>query len=486
MRRRAAFGVTTQLAKARWKLRPAREHAVRAIKRLRNLVADPPPRSKELLFEGFALSYPDVTFRFRLLGRTYVHRVILHEVSKETFDGLAGDEWAPLLHHIGLLFAPFHCLLTDLASVRSTCGPLSDDLRQLYEDLAVGGLAEFRYLWGLDPRRRVTFRSDVGTAVPPARKVPLHDKVLLLNGGGKDSIVAGELLGAMGIPYAWFTARPRAAQAKIIALSSSTESYSVGFEVDPAVNRDARYGWGHMPTTGLISSLSLIPAILHGFRFVTTGAEYSASFPTRRFRGMDINHQYGKSYAFEAQIAEAIDRRLVEGLRYFSVLRPFEELRLAALLSRFDRYLGSFISCNVGLSRGEWCKSCPKCAFVFLLLYPLLDAGQLDRVFGENLFHRPRIRAFMLEAAGIGRKPWECVGTPEESQLALALSLEKSPELIFPEWPHREDLARACATLDIPAAVEKYVHGFHEPHRVPPEFEARLRSVARALTPGRG
>jgi hypothetical protein len=145
--------------------------------------------------------------------------------------------------------------------------------------------------------------------------------------------------------------------------------------------------------------------------------------------------------------------------------------------------LDAFVSCNEGFAKGLWCKACPKCAFVFLVLYPFLDGSQRQRVFGENLFYRPRIRNLILDLVRHGRKPWECVGTPEESQLALFLSLKKSPELVFREWPYRQDLERACAGLDVQAATAKYLHGFNVPHRLPPGFAERLNSVACKLTP---
>jgi hypothetical protein len=100
-------------------------------------------------------------------------------------------------------------------------------------------------------------------------------------------------------------------------------------------------------------------------------------------------------------------------------------------------------------------------------------------VFGQNLFERARMRRWILDLAAPGRKPWECVGTPEETQLALALSLKKSPDLVFNEWPYREDLERACSSLDIKSASTEILNGFHSPHRIPQEFASKLEEVMR-------
>ena len=44
--------VRDEVAKAQWRLGPARERVVRVGKRLRNLIVDPPPRSQELVYEA--------------------------------------------------------------------------------------------------------------------------------------------------------------------------------------------------------------------------------------------------------------------------------------------------------------------------------------------------------------------------------------------------------------------------------------------------
>jgi hypothetical protein len=482
MARDGALIFKDQFAKTAWSVGDVLASALRRLKRVRNLVTDPPPRTGEVIYEGYTFAYPEIRFRFRLGKEMYVHRVVLHVRSDKEFRSLAAPEWSALLHHIGLLFAPFHCRLTDLAGVRSTCMPLPVDLRQLHEAMSLNGLAEFRYRSGLDPTRPVLFSSDMSVEATRPLTPPLEDKVLVLNGGGKDSLVAAELFRAINMPFAWFTLGLSAVRSEVIAKSGATHAYSADYHLDPALGANARYSWGPPLVIGLVSSLALIPAVLYGYRYVAIGSEFSANFPTRTFRGMEINHQYGKSFSFESRLADVMARRLVEGIKYFSVLRPFYEIRLAAMFSRFDQYFESFISCNKGIGRGAWCKNCPKCAFVFLILYPFLDAAQLRRIFGEDLFQRRHIRVFILDLVSAGRKPWECVGTQQESQLALLLSLKKSPDLVFAEWPYRDDLERACASLDANAATEEFLHGFHGPHRIPDELAARLQAVTRRWT----
>jgi len=216
-----------RLAQASWTVDHAREMFGRALRAARNLVIDPPPRSDELIYEGYSLSYPEIHIRYRLRNAQYTHRVVLLDCSAEQFRSLEAAEWTPLLHHIGLSFAPFHQRVTDIAAVRATCMPLPDDLRRLYEASSLNGSAEFRYRSGLDPTRRIAYRSDVATEAPPPLRPRLEDKVLVLNGGGKDSIVAAELVRALGIPFAWFTVDTTAVQTAVIAASGSKHACSV-------------------------------------------------------------------------------------------------------------------------------------------------------------------------------------------------------------------------------------------------------------------
>src|SRR5687767_2977610 len=106
--RSAARRLADQLARTRWKLGRPREITARVVKRVRNLVADPWPRTAELLYLGYDLAPPDIAFRFRLGRHTYTHHVTLYDLPEDTFAGLRGAEWEPLLHHIGLMFAVYH------------------------------------------------------------------------------------------------------------------------------------------------------------------------------------------------------------------------------------------------------------------------------------------------------------------------------------------------------------------------------------------
>ena len=51
------------------------------------------------------------------------------------------------------------------------------------------------------------------------------------------------------------------------------------------------------------------------------------------------------------------------------MLRPLKEIQIAMLFSKYTKYHKVFKSCNLG-SKGstwEWCCSCPKCLFVYII-----------------------------------------------------------------------------------------------------------------------
>ncbi|NND60148.1 MAG: hypothetical protein HKN49_07750, partial [Gammaproteobacteria bacterium] len=157
------------------------------------------------------------------------------------------------------------------------------------------------------------------------------------------------------------------------------------------------------------------------------------------------------------------------------------DLRLAEIFSHHPQYFPAFFSCNVAMGTDKWCNRCHKCAFTYLALYPFMQLTDLDAIFGERLFEVTDIRRQVIELATAKIKPWECVGTVEESQLALAITLRKSPQMNFAEAPRRADLERACAGLDIDAACSNTLGTFLGPHNLPDFLEGKVQNYSEQL-----
>ena len=141
------------------------------------------------------------------------------------------------------------------------------------------------------------------------------------------------------------------------------------------------------------------------------------------------------------------------GINYFSFLRQYTELEIARMFSRYPKYFPFFLSCNEAYKtdsgrkkpKKKWCGKCPKCLFVYAVLYPYLDKKQLLKIFGKDLFEDKKLLPVMKSLIGEARlrpstmlgttarqrshKPFECVGTKKESRMAFNLSLKKAKKL---------------------------------------------------------
>ncbi len=103
------------------------------------------------------------------------------------------------------------------------------------------------------------------------------------------------------------------------------------------------------------------------------------------------------------------------------------------LFTRHPKYLELFTSCNRNwhlVAKKEmptlWCGECPKCAFAFALLAAFVPKETIVRLFGKNLFEDEKLIPLYKELLGLeGIKPFECVGTPEETKAAFQLIHER-------------------------------------------------------------
>ena len=122
-------------------------------------------------------------------------------------------------------------------------------------------------------------------------------------------------------------------------------------------------------------------------------------------------------------------------ITYFSLLRQFYEIRIVKMFSKYEKYFSLFSSCNKSLkvykneSDDLWCRKCPKCAFVFLILAPFMGRKKLIKIFSKDLLNDETLISTYQDLLGFGKvKPFDCVGTFDESQAALYLISRRHPE----------------------------------------------------------
>lgn len=357
---------------------------------------------------------------------------------------------------------------------------LSDDQAKFWTKVYERGLGEFFYRNEIDFRGIINF-SAVGGDIPKASTGALAESALVPIGGGKDSIVTAELMGKAGIDYNLISLRdalPIAETSRIIGKSRQV----IKRQIDPLLfELNERGAWnGHIPITAYISFLLVVCAILYDKKYICMSLEKSANYGQIDFFGMDVNHQYSKSEEFEEDLRKYVSQYIHEGIEYFSFLRAFNELKIAEIFShldRFEKFAPLFTSCNTNfrINRQKpdtlWCGKCPKCAFVFLILAPFVDKSQLVQIFGSNLLADPELESLYEEILGLKRfKPFECVGTVEESRAALwmihdrvqwrdDILMTKFSPLFRSEW----------TDVDWPSEV-KAILSLSDEHFIPKEF----------------
>ena len=344
---------------------------------------------------------------------------------------------------------------------------LTEEQANFWQKIYQRGLGEFFYSNQIDFRGLINFPHSPTAQIPQFSSKKLSERALLPIGGGKDSIVSAEILKKMGLEFEQFSLRdaePIRATAEAIGKPRQIVQRQLDAQLFQ-LNEQGAYN-GHVPITAHISFLLIVCAILDDYRYIVMSLEKSANEGQLLFHGMDINHQYSKSEEFEEDLRNYVSKYIDSEVEYFSLLRGYNELRIAEIfagLENFNRYAPVFSSCNANFKINKteipkrWCGHCPKCAFVFLILAAFVPKKELLGIFGENLLDKPELMELNEELLGLRNfKPFECVGTTEESQVALWLVSQKS------EWQNDwmvkhfiNDLIPRLATTDWKLAKEK-------------------------------
>jgi hypothetical protein len=328
-------------------------------------------------------------------------------------------------------------------------------LGQTYER----GLGEFFFVNKLDPKTTITFPAT--TESVPQLDVGNQTGLLIGLGGGKDSLLSAELLRDQPKVATW--SLNHRTQLEPLVARADLPHYYVERTWDEQLKalNDADALNGHVPISAIFACVGTIVSILTGFRDAVVSNESSASEPTMDYQGVAINHQYSKSLDFERSYQTVLAHCFGDSSRYYSLLRPFTELRIAELFSEygFEKYQDVFSSCNRAYTHDQthmsWCGECAKCAFVFLIFTPFIERAKLEALWGgKNLLLDPAHHETYLQLLGIaGDKPFDCVGEVKESRAAMRLAQDTYPELDYAfELPQDYDF-RAWSKDSIPAEL---------------------------------
>jgi hypothetical protein len=197
----------------------------------------------------------------------------------------------------------------------------------------------------------------------------------------------------------------------------------------------------------MVTLLTAVGALASGRGAVAMSNEHSSSIPNLRWHNTDINHQWSKSWDAEQLIADAISERIGNEFVVASYLRDRSELWVAKIFSQLEDYHHVFRSCNRAFTQvrelraSVWCGTCDKCLFVNLVLAPFLSRAALRDIFASEPLSDPdRVGQLrVLVGIGLDHKPFECVGDPDESAVALT-TVSKLDE--WSDVPWLDELAR--------------------------------------------
>ena len=248
---------------------------------------------------------------------------------------------------------------------------------------------------------------------------------LVLFSGGKDSLALARIAAAArgAAPVDFFLYNPGE---RLRGLAGSLAAGGRVLEAHRAILPEllrlnaAGHPNGHTPFSAYLAFAAMLTGYLRGGGLVVAGNSRSDDEPNvPSYLGRPVNHQWTKSFEFETAIGAYRDRWLPGAPGYSSPLRPLYELQIIASLSGdVDGYLRT-ASCNRAPA-GAWCRSCAKCAWVFLATAALFGHDLAIRKIGANMFADPALAGVYQEMAGLtGTKPFECTGTEDEVRAAI-------------------------------------------------------------------
>ncbi len=307
------------------------------------------------------------------------------------------------------------------------------------------GLGEFFYKNNIDFHALINFPADTKKE---ARKLTIGERkkerkeradltgkrILVPIGGGKDSMVTIELLRKTNADVTLL----RMGEDDIITeLANRAGLPLLNIKrtlPDALFEMNEKGAWnGHVPISAYLSVLSVLLAELYGFDAVMMSNERSANTGNLMWKGMEVNHQWSKSIEFEKMFQLYLFENISTKVEYCSALRPLSELSIAKMFAEYPNYFDAVTSCNANWKIREsdeddeehtlWCRKCPKCAFVYALFAAFMEPKELNKMFGGNLLNDESLLPLYKELLGLeGKKPFECVGTPEEVKAAFLLA----------------------------------------------------------------
>jgi UDP-N-acetyl-alpha-D-muramoyl-L-alanyl-L-glutamate epimerase len=420
-----------------------------------------------------------LTFHFSSGEHAFTPNITISDVTQEMVEKMGKDRLDAWVFQIGMTEVASYWKAFLSPTVEIKCGYLSADQIKFWQKLLYKGLGEFFFqnkIQPFEPEIKEKGKREKAKGEIEKNSLPftlhLSPSVLVPVGGGKDSIVTLELLAKAGYQISTVSGLVGASQDVIRLFGKQKQNIIFERDIDPHLLELNSQGHpnGHTPFSSVLAFLSTFTAELFGIPYVTLSNEGSADEPTAIWNGIDVNHQYSKSFEFEQDFRAYIASALPGAPQYFSFLRPLAEIQIVKLFTQYSAYFDTFRSCNVGQKTNSWCGKCPKCTFVALMLSAFEDDETITKIFGYPILENETLSTIVDELIGISEfKPFECVGTREESQVALYLALKKRASAPALLEHYRSYVQEVEATLEEKATA--LLMSFRTEHALPKAFE---------------
>jgi UDP-N-acetylmuramoylalanine--D-glutamate ligase len=387
------------------------------------------------VYEDFKYSIDEkglkIEFTFINGEHTFSPTLLVEKKDFFSFSHLSKEQLSLLVFNMGMV---------ELISYwKAFCSPrvvikpyaLKKEQIDFYKKLYYNGLGEFFYVNGINVSQEEFLNiENYSNNYTIAQSFEVEDKYIVPIGGGKDSVVTMDLLLSANRDVVPFIINPRGAtvdccsiagfsQEKTLTCKRVIDAHLLELNAQGCLN-------GHTPFSAMLAFTTLLISALTKRKYIALSNEDSASEST--VKGSEVNHQYSKSLEFENDFRAYVAKFVSEDFYYFSFLRPLSELHIAKLFSKLS-YQSVFKSCNAGSKQNIWCGKCPKCLFAFIILSPFVSKEELIAIFSKNLFEDKDLEEYFLQLCGERQtKPFECVGTVSEVNVALALCLRNRRE----------------------------------------------------------
>jgi len=369
------------------------------------------------------------------------------------------------------------------------CGVLSEEDKLWWKKLWYNGLAELFYINGIetDIEKFVKIENDFTPTTEFSTDSEENNESfnssginIIPVGGGKDSIVTMELLGDYRDKNLFITVNDQSARTQSVAAAGYSERNMIKTyrTIDRELLQRNAEGFlnGHTPFSAIVAFLSYYCAYITGAENIILSNEASAN--EANIEGTDINHQYAKSYEFECDFNDYISRNLGDRANYFSLLRAFNELQIAKQFAQYSKYHSVFRSCNAGSKKNIWCCECSKCLFVYIILSPFLDRGELINIFGFDMLEKDGLREEFDGLIGVLKeKPFECIGTVEEVRCALEMTAKRYAASNKETLPVLLDYYLSISSKSFDKSPADLLGAFNHQNNIPKEFNKHVMEM---------